>query len=144
MSLSRTPSAASVIDILDHVLDKGIVIDAWMQVSLVGIDLVTLEARVVVASLGTYVTHARAVARRGLAAGANSAPGSQRHTIEEQLQRIRRLLDAGSVLQGPEQQRAEDRVLEELRDARARIARGTNPSRSPRPRATLNLDYCLS
>jgi hypothetical protein len=43
------------------VLDKGIVIDAWVRVSLVGIDLVTVEARVVVASIDTYLKYSEAV-----------------------------------------------------------------------------------
>ena len=44
-----------MIDVLDHVLDKGIVIDAWIGLSPGGIDLVTIEARVVVASIETYL-----------------------------------------------------------------------------------------
>jgi gas vesicle structural protein len=47
-----------VIDVLDRVLDKGIVIDAWMLVSLAGIDLLTIEARVVVASFESYLKYA--------------------------------------------------------------------------------------
>jgi hypothetical protein len=43
------------------VLDKGIVIDAWVRISLVGIDLITIEARVVVASIDTYLKYAEAV-----------------------------------------------------------------------------------
>jgi hypothetical protein len=43
------------------VLDKGIVIDAWLRVSLVGIDLITVEARVVVASIDTYLRYAEAL-----------------------------------------------------------------------------------
>ena len=42
-------------------MDKGIVIDAWVRVSLVGIDLITVEARVVVASIDTYLKYAEAV-----------------------------------------------------------------------------------
>ena len=53
-----------MIDVLDHVLDKGIVIDAWVRVSLVGIDLITVEARIVVASIDTYVNTADAVAQQ--------------------------------------------------------------------------------
>ncbi len=48
-------------DLLDRILDKGIVIDAWMLISLVGIDLITVEARVVVASIDTYRKHARPI-----------------------------------------------------------------------------------
>ena len=61
MAVERTPSGSSLIDVLDRVLDKGIVIDAWVRVSLVGIDLVTVEARIVVASIDTYLKYADAV-----------------------------------------------------------------------------------
>ena len=50
MAVERSQGGSSLIDVLDRVLDKGIVIDAWVRVSLVGIDLITVEARVVVAS----------------------------------------------------------------------------------------------
>src|ERR671927_1985726 len=53
--------ATSLVDVLDRVLDKGIVIDAWVRVSLVGIDLITVEARVVVASIDTYLKYSEAV-----------------------------------------------------------------------------------
>src|SRR5207247_9294383 len=52
----------SHVDVLDRVLDKGIVIDAWLRVSLVGIELVTVDARVVVASIATYFEHSAAPA----------------------------------------------------------------------------------
>jgi hypothetical protein len=45
-------------DILDRILDKGIVIDAWSRVSLAGLELVTMESRVVVASIQTYLERA--------------------------------------------------------------------------------------
>ena len=61
MSLERSSAGASLIDVLDRVLDKGIVIDAWVRVSLVGIDLITVEARVVVASIDTYLKYAEVV-----------------------------------------------------------------------------------
>jgi len=50
-----------LVDVLDRVLDKGIVIDAWVRVSLVGIELVTVDARVVVASIATYFEHSDAL-----------------------------------------------------------------------------------
>lgn len=62
--LQRVATNASMIDVLDHVLDKGIVIDAWMRVSVVGIDLITVQARIVVASIDTYVNVADAVAHQ--------------------------------------------------------------------------------
>jgi len=61
MPVERAAGGASLIDVLDRVLDKGIVIDAWVRVSLVGIDLITVEARVVVASIETYLKYSEAV-----------------------------------------------------------------------------------
>lgn len=61
MAVDRSPSGSSLIDILDRVLDKGIVIDAWDRLSLVGVDLVAAEARLVVASVETYMTDTDAV-----------------------------------------------------------------------------------
>jgi gas vesicle structural protein len=65
MAVERTPGGTSLIDVLDRVLDKGIVIDAWVRVSLVGIDLITVEARVVVASIDTYLKYSEAVGQTG-------------------------------------------------------------------------------
>jgi hypothetical protein len=59
--VERAPGGTSLIDVLDRILDKGIVIDAWVRVSLVGIDLITVEARVVVASIDTYLRYAEAI-----------------------------------------------------------------------------------
>lgn len=61
MAVERAAGGTSLIDVLDRVLDKGIVIDAWVRVSLVGIDLITVEARVVVASIDTYLKYSEAV-----------------------------------------------------------------------------------
>src|SRR5260370_127225 len=61
MPVERTVGGTSLIDVLDRVLDKGIVIDAWVRVSLVGIDLITVEARIVVASIETYLKYSEAV-----------------------------------------------------------------------------------
>jgi gas vesicle structural protein len=61
MPIERAPGGTSLIDVLDRVLDKGIVIDAWVRVSLVGIDLITVEARIVVASIETYLRYAEAL-----------------------------------------------------------------------------------
>jgi len=61
MAVERSAGGTSLIDVLDRVLDKGIVIDAWVRVSLVGIDLITVEARIVVASIDTYLKYSEAV-----------------------------------------------------------------------------------
>jgi gas vesicle structural protein len=66
MAVERVSGGSSLIDVLDRVLDKGIVIDAWVRISLVGIDLITVEARVVVASIDTYLKYADAVGLVGL------------------------------------------------------------------------------
>jgi hypothetical protein len=63
MAVERAAGGTSLIDVLDRVLDKGIVIDAWVRVSLVGIDLITVEARVVVASIDTYLKYSEAVSQ---------------------------------------------------------------------------------
>jgi len=65
MAVERAPGGSSLIDVLDRVLDKGIVIDAYVRVSLVGIDLVTVEARIVVASIETYLKYSEAVGITG-------------------------------------------------------------------------------
>lgn len=62
-SVVRAP--ANVIDVLDRVLDRGIVIDAWLRVSVAGLTLVDVDARIVVASIRTYVRDAEAVAGQG-------------------------------------------------------------------------------
>jgi len=62
--IERAPGHSSLIDVLDRVLDKGIVIDAWVRVSVVGIELATDEARLVVASIAMYLSHAEVPERR--------------------------------------------------------------------------------
>jgi hypothetical protein len=62
MHVERTSATSNIVEVLDRVLDKGIVIDAWVRVSLVGIELVTVEARVVVASIATYLGHSDTLA----------------------------------------------------------------------------------
>src|SRR5207237_9974328 len=61
MAVERAAGGTSLIDVLDRVLDKGIVIDAWVRVSLVGRGLITVEARIVVASIDTYLKYSEAV-----------------------------------------------------------------------------------
>lgn len=60
-SIQRAGSGGGLVEIIDRVLDKGIVIDAWVRVSLVGIELLTIEARVVIASVDTYLKYAEAI-----------------------------------------------------------------------------------
>jgi hypothetical protein len=57
------PSSSSLADVIDTILDKGLVIDAYVRVSLVGIEVLTIDARVVIASVDTYLRFAEAVNR---------------------------------------------------------------------------------
>jgi gas vesicle structural protein len=61
--LQRSPHPSSLYDVLDLILDKGLVIDLYVRVSLVGIELLTIDARIVVASVDTYLRFAEAVNR---------------------------------------------------------------------------------
>ncbi|MGZ0146062.1 gas vesicle protein GvpJ [Kribbella sp. WER1] len=60
------PAPSSLADVIDTILDKGLVIDAYVRVSLVGIELVTIDARIVVASVDTYLRFAEATNRLDL------------------------------------------------------------------------------
>src|ERR1700736_205936 len=60
---SGGPSPTGLADVIDTILDKGMVIDAYVRVSLVGIEVLTIDARVVVASVDTYLKFAEAVNR---------------------------------------------------------------------------------
>jgi gas vesicle structural protein len=63
MALER---GASLIDVIDRVIDKGIVIDYWARVSVLGIDLLTsIDARIIVASIDTYVQYAERIGQTG-------------------------------------------------------------------------------
>jgi gas vesicle structural protein len=66
--MSRKLTEAGLTDVLDRVLDKGVVIDAYVRVALVGVELVSVDARVVVASIETYLRHAETLAYTELAA----------------------------------------------------------------------------
>jgi hypothetical protein len=61
-----SPSPSGLADVLDLILDKGLVIDIYVRVSLVGIELLTVDARIVVASVDTYLRFAEAVNRLDL------------------------------------------------------------------------------
>ena len=60
------PSPSSLADVIDTILDKGLVIDIYIRVSLVGIELLTIDARIVIASVDTYLRFAEAVHRLDL------------------------------------------------------------------------------
>jgi gas vesicle structural protein len=76
MAVERLPGSSSLIDVLDRILDKGIVVDAWVRISLVGIDVISDDARVIVASNDTILSYDGSVAAGELAAHAPRADGS--------------------------------------------------------------------
>jgi gas vesicle structural protein len=61
MAVKTSVGASSLVEVLDRILDKGIVIDVFAIVSLVGIELLTIEARIVIASVETWLVYAKAV-----------------------------------------------------------------------------------
>ncbi|MFD1515016.1 gas vesicle protein GvpA [Halomarina rubra] len=58
---TNTPNASSLAEVLDRILDKGMVIDVWARISVVGIEILTVEARVVVASVDTFIHYAQQI-----------------------------------------------------------------------------------
>ncbi|WP_269856954.1 gas vesicle protein GvpJ [Streptomyces sp. RPT161] len=69
------PSGGGLVEVIDLILDKGLVIDVYVRVSLVGIELLTIDARVVVASVDTYLRFAEAVNRLDLARSGTETRG---------------------------------------------------------------------
>jgi gas vesicle structural protein len=70
MPVEKAIASSSLVEVLDRILDKGIVIDAWIRISAIGIEVLAIEARVVVASVETYLKYAEAI---GLTASAAEA-----------------------------------------------------------------------
>lgn len=61
MAVQKSTDSSSLAEVIDRILDKGIVIDAFVRVSVVGIEILTIEARVVIASVDTWLRYAEAV-----------------------------------------------------------------------------------
>jgi len=64
--LQRAPSPSGLADVVELILDKGLVIDAYVRIAVIGIELVTIDARIVIASVDTYLRFAEAVNRLDL------------------------------------------------------------------------------
>ena len=71
MAVEKTNASSSLVEVIDRILDKGIVLDLWARVSLVGIEILAIELRLVIASVETYLKYAEAV---GLTATAAAPP----------------------------------------------------------------------
>ena len=65
-AMVERPGGSSLVDVVDTILDKGLVIDAYVRISALGIELITIDARIVVASVDTYLHYAEAVNRLDL------------------------------------------------------------------------------
>ena len=72
--MTHGPESSSLAEVLDRILDKGVVVDVWARVSLVGIEILTVEARVVVASVDTFLHYAEEITKVEQAA-ISAAPG---------------------------------------------------------------------
>jgi gas vesicle structural protein len=85
--LQRAPSPSGLAEVLDVILDKGLVIDAYVRVSVIGIEVITIDARIVIASVDTYLRFAEAVNRLDLteteAAGIKELRGDGSSTKEK-------------------------------------------------------------
>lgn len=67
MAVEKAIASSSLAEVVDRILDKGVVIDAWVRISLVGIEILAIEARVTVAGVDTFLKYAEAI---GLTAAA--------------------------------------------------------------------------
>ena len=111
------PSSSSLADVIDTILDKGLVIDAYVRVSLVGIELLTIDARIVVASVDTYLRFAEAANR--LAIG--SEPKG--------------LSDVVSVVKGSGSSKSKTKgVLEGVGETLGELLGGSSSEHEPAPR----------
>lgn len=61
--VTSTPDASSLAEVLDRILDKGVVVDVWARVSLVGIEILTTETRILIASVDTYLHYSEEMAK---------------------------------------------------------------------------------
>jgi len=61
MAVEKAIASSSLVEVVDRILDKGVVVDAWVRVSLVGIELLAIEARVVVAGVETFLKYSEAI-----------------------------------------------------------------------------------
>src|SRR5438270_13490969 len=73
-TVQTSMASSSLAEVVDRILDRGIVVDLWAKVSLVGIELLSIEARVVIASVETYLKYAEAIGLTSTAAQPAAQP----------------------------------------------------------------------
>ncbi len=130
------PSPSGLADVIDIILDKGLVIDIYVRVSLVGIELLTIDARIVIASVDTYLRFADAVSRLDLTEtetsgipelmediGSSGAKGKTSGAIEGAKEKLSGLLPGGDDDDDEEEE-------EEKKPPRKRPSKSSSSSRS--------------
>src|SRR5688572_27993621 len=135
------PSPSSLADVLDTILDKGLVIDIYVRVSLVGIELLTIDARIVIASVDTYLRFAQAVNRLDLTETetqgipelmenitSSGAKGKTTGALEGAKEKVTGLLSGGD-----EDREEEEEEEEEEQEERQPASREEKPR--PRPKS---------
>jgi gas vesicle structural protein len=140
------PAPSSLADVLNTILDKGLVIDIYVRVSLVGIELLTIDARIVIASVDTYLRFAEAVNRLDLTAnGPEGLPELMEDITESGSRRktegaIEAVKDKVGGLFGRDEEDEEDYEEEEEEDRSSRSDRRqpapAKKSTSSRPRSS--------
>jgi hypothetical protein len=114
--LQRSPHPSSLYDVLDLILDKGLVIDLYVRVSLLGIELLTVDARVVIASVDTYLRFAEAVNRLDLnESGPPGLPELASGMVEDAYETGARAKTKGAI------ESVKDKVEETIEDAKETI-----------------------
>ena len=129
------PAPSSLADVIDTILDKGLVIDIYVRVSLVGIELLTIDARIVIASVDTYLRFAEAVNRLDLTEdGSKGLPelmediteGGAKHKTEGALEGVKEKV--AEVFSGDDEDEDEEDSEDEDRSSRSR-RRQSEPAR---------------
>jgi gas vesicle structural protein len=116
----RGPSPTGLADVIETILDKGMVIDAYVRVSLVGIEVLTIDARVVIASVDTYLRFAEAVNRLDISQEKQGLPGlvgdmqeggakhKTKGVLDAATDKLREFGDSGRERQGARRSRREE------------------------------------
>ena len=132
------PAPSSLADVIDTILDKGLVIDIYVRVSLVGIELLTIDARIIIASVDTYLRFAEAVNRLDLTeTGPEGLPelmedithGGAKHKTEGALEAVKQKV--AEVFSGDDEDEDEDNVEEDRSSRSGR--RQSEPAKKSAP-----------
>jgi len=136
------PSSGGLAEVVDLILDKGLVIDIYLRVSLIGVELITIDARIVVASVDTYLRFAEAVNRLDLRAAddSESVPELMENAVSgASSSKTKGALDAaqeklGELFEGDEDEEAEEEGTEEEAEAKPKRRKRQPAQRSRRRR----------